>query len=323
MINFIHQDIAAKQAPLKPIAITEWNITGTSGWETARTSFINGMQAVIVFCELIKLKYGMSARWLIANWESDGMFYRGNNSSIPDWNPRPAFFYCYYLQKFTGDYALGASTLYNSIVAYASTFNSGETGVVIVNKGTLSQVVRLLLQGKEIGDHYYVYSLTGGTDNGDFSQIVYVNDIGPSGADWGPIDYLGDLPARRYTADGEIKFNSPARSVQFILIEPSSTSISIDSDLTGEKVYQFSLSQNYPNPFNPTTMIKFSISISSEVDIDLYTLSGQKIGTLTNGYYPAGTHQIQFNGENLSSGIYLYRIQAGDFVKVRKMILMK
>jgi hypothetical protein len=323
MINFINQDIAEKQAAPKPIAITEWNITGNSGWETARTSFINGMQAVIAFCELIKHKYGMSARWLIASWESDGMFYRGDNINIPDWNPRPDFFYCYYLQKFTGDHALTASTLYNSILAYASTFNSGETGVVIVNKGTLAQVVRLLLQGNEIGDHYYVYSLTGGTDNGDFSQYVYVNDVSPSGAAWGPLDELEDLPARRYTADGEIKFNSPARSVQFILIEPSSTSIPFDPNSMGQDIRQFNLSQNYPNPFNPTTMIKFSIPISSRVEIDFYTLSGQKLGTLTNKDYPAGTHQIQFNGENLSSGIYLYRIKAGDFVQVRKMILIK
>ncbi|MEJ2050364.1 MAG: T9SS type A sorting domain-containing protein [Calditrichota bacterium] len=86
---------------------------------------------------------------------------------------------------------------------------------------------------------------------------------------------------------------------------------------------KFEILQNYPNPFNPTTMIKFSIPISARVEIDFYTLSGQKLGTLTNKNYPAGTHQIKFNGENLSSGIYLYRIKAGDFVQVRKMILLK
>ncbi len=99
-ISFIRQDIINKQASSKPIALTEWNCGGP---DLAKTSIANGMQAVVLFCEMIKNNFGMSSRWLIANWESDGMFYKGNNSQIPAWNPRPDFFYVYYLQRRCGE----------------------------------------------------------------------------------------------------------------------------------------------------------------------------------------------------------------------------
>ncbi len=91
----------------------------------------------------------------------------------------------------------------------------------------------------------------------------------------------------------------------------------------GKTPSQFELYQNFSNPFNPTTTISFSLPRSSQVKMEHCTLLGQRIRTLVNKNYPAGTHQIQFNGENLPSGIYLYRIQAGDFVQTRKLILMK
>ncbi len=134
MINFIKSDITRKNASLKPIAITEWNMD-QSGSDLAKTSIINGIQAVILFNEFIKLNYGMSCRWLLANWENDGMFYRGNNSLIPQWNPRPEFYYIYYLQKFTGDHSVKTSVNGNKdLLAYATTFSSGHLALTIVNK---------------------------------------------------------------------------------------------------------------------------------------------------------------------------------------------
>jgi hypothetical protein len=88
-------------------------------------------------------------------------------------------------------------------------------------------------------------------------------------------------------------------------------------------VADYSLAQNYPNPFNPTTNIKFRLPETSEVVIDVFNLLGQRIETVINRRMPAGTHIIQFDGSNLASGVYLYRINAGPFQQVKKMLLVK
>lgn len=88
-------------------------------------------------------------------------------------------------------------------------------------------------------------------------------------------------------------------------------------------VSEFSLSQNYPNPFNPSTQINFSIPKDEYVILKVYNSLGQEIADLFNGIAKAGSHEIIFNGSNLSSGIYYYRIEAGENTSVKKMILMK
>jgi photosystem II stability/assembly factor-like uncharacterized protein len=85
----------------------------------------------------------------------------------------------------------------------------------------------------------------------------------------------------------------------------------------------FSLSQNYPNPFNPGTIINYSISSRSQVLIRVYNILGKSVLTLVNEKKEPGNYNIYFDGSGLSSGIYFYRIQAGDFSETRKMILLK
>jgi hypothetical protein len=93
----------------------------------------------------------------------------------------------------------------------------------------------------------------------------------------------------------------------------------------------FTLQQNYPNPFNPTTKIKYTLPKSEKVKIEVFNLVGQKITTLINKQMPAGSHEVEFTAKNLPSGVYFYRIEAGDpstgsghrFQEVRKMLLMK
>jgi hypothetical protein len=83
------------------------------------------------------------------------------------------------------------------------------------------------------------------------------------------------------------------------------------------------LMQNYPNPFNPSTTIEFDLPKASEVRIEVYNIAGQKIQTLLNTKMSAGSHQVEFNAQNLSSGVYFYRIESGEFQDVKKMILIK
>ncbi|MCX7984818.1 MAG: T9SS type A sorting domain-containing protein, partial [Bacteroidetes bacterium] len=87
--------------------------------------------------------------------------------------------------------------------------------------------------------------------------------------------------------------------------------------------YTFSLEQNYPNPFNPATTINFTIGKSSNVKLVVYNLLGQKVATLVDTRMDAGQHTIIFDGAHLASGVYFYKLEAGDFRAVKKMLLLK
>ena len=85
----------------------------------------------------------------------------------------------------------------------------------------------------------------------------------------------------------------------------------------------FELFQNYPNPFNPITVISWQLAVGSNVELTIYNILGQKVKTLFNKYMPAGYHEVKFTGQNLSSGIYLYRIETGGWTDTKKMLLVK
>jgi len=85
----------------------------------------------------------------------------------------------------------------------------------------------------------------------------------------------------------------------------------------------FSLSQNYPNPFNPTTVINYTVPKSSFVSLKVYNILGQEVATLYQGFQKAGEYKTNFDASKLSSGVYLYRLQANGFNEAKKMILMK
>ena len=93
-----------------------------------------------------------------------------------------------------------------------------------------------------------------------------------------------------------------------------------DNELVPQK---FSLGQNYPNPFNPTTRISYSVKQLSFVTLKVYDVLGNEVTTLVNEEKPAGEYEIEFNGNRLTSIIYLYRMQVGDFADTKKMILIK
>jgi hypothetical protein len=86
---------------------------------------------------------------------------------------------------------------------------------------------------------------------------------------------------------------------------------------------EFALSQNYPNPFNPTTSISYSIPKSAFVTIKVYDLLGREVTTLVNENKPVGNYNVEFNAGKLVSGVYFYRMKAGDFVQTKKLILLK
>jgi len=83
------------------------------------------------------------------------------------------------------------------------------------------------------------------------------------------------------------------------------------------------LGQNYPNPFNPNTMISFTILADQLVTLKVFNSLGEEVRTLINSNLAKGTHNINFNADGLSSGFYIYKLESGNKVQVRKMMLLK
>jgi hypothetical protein len=88
-------------------------------------------------------------------------------------------------------------------------------------------------------------------------------------------------------------------------------------------VVGFQLEQNYPNPFNPTTMIRYQMPVAGTVWLAVYDLLGREVAVLVNETKAPGNYEVKFNGANLSSGVYFYRIKAGEFVSTRSLLLLK
>ncbi|MFZ1321563.1 MAG: T9SS type A sorting domain-containing protein [Ignavibacteria bacterium] len=86
---------------------------------------------------------------------------------------------------------------------------------------------------------------------------------------------------------------------------------------------EYSLSQNYPNPFNPITIIKYQCSMYNDVSLKVYGVLGNEVSTLVNEKQSAGSYSVTFNGSNFPSGVYFYKLQAGEFVETRRMVLIK
>jgi len=99
--------------------------------------------------------------------------------------------------------------------------------------------------------------------------------------------------------------------------------VSVNDNRSNSIISDFILEQNYPNPFNPSTKIKYSIPQTSNVIIKVYDILGNEIETLVNEEKQTGTYEVTWYAENLPSGVYFYRLQAGSFVETKKMVLLK
>jgi len=206
----------------KPIALTEWNLFASGSDQMV--SNIAGIHATMVLGELLKNKFGMASRWDLANgWnggDDQGMFSMGDEpDNATKWNPRPAFYHMYFFQKYFGDRMVNSTvTGSTDVFSYASSFSSGQAGVVVVNRGLASQVVNINIQNFAAGTRFYYYVLVGGTDNGNFSRKVYINGNGPSSVSGGPLNYA-QIKAKAALIQGGIKIASPPQSVIFVVAD--------------------------------------------------------------------------------------------------------
>ncbi len=83
------------------------------------------------------------------------------------------------------------------------------------------------------------------------------------------------------------------------------------------------MAQNYPNPFNPSTSIKYELPKSSFVRLSVHDMLGREVSVLVNDRRDVGVHEVKFEGAKLASGVYFYRLQAGDFTQTKRLLLLK
>lgn len=159
------------------------------------------------------------------------------------------------------------------------------------------------------------------------TQYIYVN-----GNFSGELEFTGASTSAWYEKTMQVNLVKGLNTVQMqmfwgwmfvdYLAIPTELVTLIDEQIHSLPV-QFALQQNFPNPFNPTTTIKYQLPQQSHVVLKVYNIIGQEVKTLVNEEQPAGFKTVEFNASSLASGIYFYRIQAGSFVDVKKLLLLK
>lgn len=134
----------------------------------------------------------------------------------------------------------------------------------------------------------------------------------------------GILKPGRYSLEGKttdgidtIDFDN---SREFVI--PASSGVGVER-LPGQLPNKSSLGQNYPNPFNPVTKIRYSLKKTEDVSLKVYDMLGREVKTLVNSHMPSGNYEVDFYASKLASGVYFYRLKAGDFVETKKMVVGK
>lgn len=143
---------------------------------------------------------------------------------------------------------------------------------------------------------------------------------------------VNDESAKEITLEA-IELSNPSHTLTFVhhgdegeilLTSPEFTGTSVSlSNTAGDLPDSYTLMQNYPNPFNPSTQISFSLPEAAQVNLSVYNVLGQKVMDLVDGHMEAGTHNFEFDGSSLSSGMYFYRITTDNFSETKKMVMLK
>jgi hypothetical protein len=150
-------------------------------------------------------------------------------------------------------------------------------------------------------------------DDDTYSPLWMVNIY--DNADFDKVQDLASAQSANILVNSAANVNCPIVSV-----EPTTA---VDDNNNSAVPLTYSLKQNYPNPFNPSTQIKFSIVNKERISLKVYDILGNEVATLVNEIKPAGTYSITFDAKNLASGVYVYQIKAGNFIKSNKMVLLK
>jgi len=185
------------------------------------------------------------------------------------------------------------------------------------------------LRGKPDGGHYLVaINLTSEViDNASADFSNYFFNYGSSTAGWNGEIVFGDAEEEGFTA--HVTGSGQGQPIENMSLAPYSVkivsfeSLATSTEGEGDKPQEFKLHQNYPNPFNPTTTLSFYLPDAANVSLSVFDVTGRKVAILVDRPMNAGSHTQTFDASALSSGIYFYRLEAGEFQSVQKMMLVK
>jgi len=309
IMDVVRSDMAEAGQSMIPVVMDEWNTRAIDRMQ--QVSYINGMHAALVLGQFVSEGYGLAARWdLVNGWdngEDHGMFASGNEPGVDPYNPHAAFFYMYYWQRFMGDRMIRSDiTGSGQVTAYASSFSSGECGAVLINRGTTRETVDLQIGYFEPGARYYWYTLTGGSDNGDFSRKVFINGLGTDEEGGGPDNYVS-IPAAASLVEEGIRVTLPPRGVVYLMTEQvvsenpaNSLSVSATADI-----------MMYPNPASERVFLRAATGLILQVAVT--DPAGRVLLLEEPG---TGVRELTLQPD-LLPGIYLVRIttDAGSLLK--------
>jgi len=142
--------------------------------------------------------------------------------------------------------------------------------------------------------------------------------------------FMLDAPLESILFSGSLAGTFYLDDIRLVAAPPPPSATAVTEDNSETLPRSFTLFQNYPNPFNSSTVIRFALPTSVDVELAVYNLAGQQVTTLVEGMREAGTYAVTWNGQDddgrkLASGVYLYRLQAGDGkqVETRKLVLIR
>jgi len=204
---------------------------------------------------------------------------------------------------FTGELAVMEQGIYDVIIPFTTPYNYTSGNLVLMGHHATNN-------DNDINGQWQATYVTGGGENSGRGLVA--NSFGT------PIDLSVGYPANESTFYSQYMTNI---TLLFSTGSSSETGIVAVSPLQN-------LLQNYPNPFNPSTTIAFENAKEGIVNITIYNLKGQKVKTVVNKPFSAGSHIVEWNGTDeqgiaVSSGVYFYRMEMGDYVFVRKMVMVK
>ena len=207
-----------------------------------------------------------------------------------------------------GTISLNGNDLYKNGSVY-----DGPTPVELVSFSASVKVNVVTLSWKTVTElNNYGFEIERSIDSKDWNKIGFVNGFGNSTS---AISYSFE--------DSKVSNNTYYYRLKQVDFDGSFTYSSTAAINFEQIPNKFELYQNYPNPFNPSTKIKYAVSSESFVSIKVYNILGSEVATLVNENLPAGVHEVNFDGSELSSGAYIYKIQTKDFTSTKKMVLNK
>ncbi|MFW6347410.1 MAG: T9SS type A sorting domain-containing protein, partial [Cyclonatronaceae bacterium] len=166
---------------------------------------------------------------------------------------------------------------------------------------------------------------TEGNEGGYPSWILYVDGDGslePEEVDELTVRFRGNVEPGDYTADMIITSNDPAGEENRVSLQMTVVT-NTSATPENEQPTSFELSQNYPNPFNPTTNISYALPENAHVRLEVFNVQGQRVALLVDQQQNPGNYSATFDASGLSSGVYIYQIQAAGYTKTQKMLLVK